>query len=558
MDRRTLFTTLLKRQQEETPMPMSPPTGGLTTYTGPWKSEQVTHLLRRAMFGPNQEQINWAIEKGLVATIDKLFEDLPLPEPPVNPDYKDDTKVPIGATWVNAPYNAARTGDEIGYRFLSLSSWTFGLILNEGISIREKLTLFWHNHLPINSVIDPKYLYRYGTILRSYALGNFRNLIKSITVDPSMLMFLNGNQNTKVAPNENYARELLELFTIGKGPLVAPGDYTNYTEQDVKEIARILSGWEDYGYGTTIPNSSGEIGTVYSDASHDKNIKKLSHRFDGQEVSDRGAQEYKYLIDIIFKKSETARFICRRLYKWFVFHEITPEVESTVIQPMAQILITSNYEIKPALKALLQSEHFFEEKFRGAIIKNPIELIMSIYKPLKIKISEDLKIKYFSWYHLFKMSTLMQMEYYNIPEVAGWRAYYVAPGYYRNWINASTLPIRNEFGTVAVTSGQYAYQAVGAPMQPDVLSLLNALNDPYNPTAVVEEFTNLLLPWPPAESQKMILKDYLLGGLPDFEWGVEYTNYRENPQNSQLASALTTKLKALLKAIVEMAAFQLG
>ena len=335
---------------------------GLETYSGPWTYQQAAHLLRRTTYGPNLARIQWAESQGLSATLDKLFEALPLPDPPVNAYYEDDPDVPVGATWINAPYTQSIFQDQSRYRFRSMKSWTLGLMWEEGISIREKMTLFWHNHFPVNEVEDTKYMYRYGNMLRTYALGNFRELTKAVTIDPAMLRFLNGSQNKKGSPNENYARELLELFTVGKGPLAGPGDYTNYNEHDIQEIARVLTGWRDYGLN--LASTDGDFGAEFVPSNHDTDPKVLSFHFNNAVINDMGDQEYAHLIDIIFEQDEVARFICRKLYRWFVFHEIDEDIEANVIQPMAQILLDHDFEIQPAVRALLESAHFYDPAHR--------------------------------------------------------------------------------------------------------------------------------------------------------------------------------------------------
>ena len=201
-----------------------------------------------------------------------MLKDKPLPDPPINTSYPEDPFVNLMDTWINAPYSSS-PGDELGHRDRSLSSWILKVVVDEGISVREKMTLFWHNHFPISSIEDPKFTYRYSNTLRTFALGNFRELTKAITVDPAMLIYLNGKQNTQERPNENYARELLELFTIGKGPLIAPGDYSNYTEQDVKELARILTGFKNYGFAEE--STDGTFGSRFEMHHHDTGTKQL-------------------------------------------------------------------------------------------------------------------------------------------------------------------------------------------------------------------------------------------------------------------------------------------
>lgn len=556
MDRRVALSTLLGRgPQKASSAPLAINTG-LAPYTGPWGYEQAAHLLRRSMFGPTAAQIKWAVEQGLDAVIDKLFEDLPQPEPPVNSYYPNDPNVPIGSTWVNAPYPAISMAEEIIYRHRSILSWGIGLMWEEGISAREKLTLFWHNHFPSNSQAEPKFLYRNNALLRSYAWGNFRELTKAVTIDPTMLIVLNGNKNSKLSPNENYARELLELFTIGKGPLAGPGDYTNYTEQDVREIARSLTGWRDFGF--TVESISGEIGSTFLPQIHDTGAKTLSARFGNTVINNMGDQEYAHVVDIIFQQPEVARFICRKLYQWYIYYEIDSEIESNVIEPMAQVLLDNEFEIKPALKALLSSEHFFDTKNIGIMIKHPLDLIMSTLKPMNVQHSQALDQKYNSWFRYYDLANLMQMTFCNIPEVAGWKAYYLAPLYYRNWINATTLPLRTKLTDTLSTYGYYPSQGNGELMRIDVLALVETIDNPMDPNSLVEELSLMLLPKELSDNQKAALKGILLPGLPDFEWTVEYGEYMQNPDDSGLASAVETKLRSLLKAMLSMPEFQLS
>ncbi|HMQ88033.1 MAG TPA: DUF1800 family protein, partial [Flavilitoribacter sp.] len=242
MDRRATLTRLFgltaaEPVAAETAMPaMAPVLLGLEPYQGPWNFEQASHILRRCTFGPTREMILEAVELGFDGTVAKLFEDLPAPAPPVNHTSDEDANVPLGETWIDAPYSV--TANLRAYRNQSLRAWTLKLMLEEGISLREKMTLFWHNHFAVSNVNDPKFLYRHVELLRNFAWGNFRELMKEITVDPTMLRFLNGNQNTRTAPNENYARELMELYTLGKGDLAGPGDYTTFTEDDVIQMAK--------------------------------------------------------------------------------------------------------------------------------------------------------------------------------------------------------------------------------------------------------------------------------------------------------------------------------
>lgn len=528
----------------------------LSPYSGPWTYTQAAHLLRRATFGPSNAQIKSVVAQGLEATLDQLFEELPMPAPPVNSYYSNDINVPIGNEWHDEIYIESDLGNQLTYRFRSLTAWTLGQIWQEGVHIREKMTLFWHNHFPVNAIEDPKFLYRYGTLLRQYALGNFRDLTKDITIDPAMLRYLNGNDNEKESPNENYARELLELFTVGKGPLAGPGDYTNYNENDVKEMARVLSGWRDQGL--TDFSGSG-VFSEFKLNEHDTGIKVLSFHFNNAIIPNLGKDEYKKLIDIIFEHPQTSRFICRELYRWFVFHEIDDEVENNVIKPMAQILVDNDYNIASAVRALLASEHFYDGKYMGLIIKNPIDFIMSVLKTLEVEYSTfPVDKQYASWYRIWGFASGMQMAYYEVPEVAGWQAYYREPLYYRNWLNASTLPIRMQRAEDLLVSGYFPFEANGDLMIVEPLKLLDSLDNPLDPNAVVEECVRLLFARPISAARKEALKEFLVQGLPDFEWTVEYQDYLANPGNSSVAGPVEAKIRNLLKAMFSMPDFSLS
>ena len=216
----------------------------LDAFSGTWSAKEARHLLKRTTFGVTQTLIEEAQSSGLSATIDKLFEVKPMPETPLKyePDGTgrnevNDPDVNYGETWVNAPPSpdlptSSEISKALNSRNRSLYAWSFLQMQNSGISIREKLTLFWHNHFVAENS-NPHRQYNYINLLRSNALGNFKELTKLVTLDANMLIYLNGNQNTDDAPNENYSRELLELFSIGKGKAVGNGDYTNYTEDDV-------------------------------------------------------------------------------------------------------------------------------------------------------------------------------------------------------------------------------------------------------------------------------------------------------------------------------------
>ena len=178
-------------------------------YSGEWTKVQVSHLLRRTTYGSSFEDIKKAAALTLDELLDVLLAEKVLPAEPVNYYYEDDPSVPIGASWVDKPF-ARNDNMIIASRRRSIAAWTLGNLLNGGIHIIEKLTLFWSNHFVTQASVlnDPNFIYYNNNLLRSRALGNFRNLVKSVTINPAMLRYLNGNQNTVVRPmkimHENY------------------------------------------------------------------------------------------------------------------------------------------------------------------------------------------------------------------------------------------------------------------------------------------------------------------------------------------------------------------
>ncbi|RLD21172.1 MAG: hypothetical protein DRI69_04805 [Bacteroidetes bacterium] len=525
----------------------SPIGGTLDPYTGSWDTEQAAHLLSRAMLGATKEQIELALEIGPEATVNMLLEDKPLPEPPINYFNEEDPFTPIGETWIDKPFQQELAGG----RYASLYAWTMGGMLDEGISARESLTLFWHNHFVTANINLPKAVYQYITLLRENALGNFKKLTELVTVNPSMLAYLNNSQNTKFAPNENYARELLELFTIGKGDLAGPGDYTTFTELDVKEVARVLTGWRIRFIADTGEMPEGFFNSFF----HDTDDKTLSHRFNEATIQSNGENEYLDLIDLIFEHEQASRFICRKLYRWFVYYKIDDTIEQTIIEPMAQILRDNDFDIKPVLQALFLSEHFYDENSLGCIIKNPIDFMLALIKQFSVSFPSNERQRYALWNGIFRFIELLQMTYYFPPSVAGWKAFYQEPAFNQLWINSVTLIIRQLFTDVMATAG---FESFDGRFRVDALAFTASMDNPLDPNDLIKGFAEVLFPNKLAQDQIDILKEILIPGLPDFEWTVEYQAYLDNPDNEEVRNGVDSRLRLLIRAMLARPEYHLS
>ncbi len=511
----------------------------LDLYSGPWTERQVVHLYHRAVYGASIGQIKKGVQQGLLAATDELFRDRPMPNPPINVNYATDPDVPIGETWVDKGTSA----NVNGYRNASLRAWSLKNIYNSEISIIEKMLIFWHNHFVTADINDPRLSYIYIQLLRSQALGNFKTLAEQITIDPAMLNYLNGRDNTNRAPNENYARELMELFTLGKGELAGPGDYTTFTEQDVKEIARALTGWIDTR--NILPISS-----EFRAGRHDTGTKTLSHRFGNITIANGGADEYKNVINIIFNRTEVATFLVTKLYRWFVNTEVTDTAYQEVILPLAEMLRKDQYVVKNVLKTLLSSNHFYEDCNVGVLIKDPITFVMNPTSTFEIDQPQEAVANERAFLGLYASTFSLQMGMYQCPAVAGWQPTYQSPVFGKLWLNSTTLPLRKkQTDFVATTSLTYSTNKVGL----DVFKILKEISDPSDANVVVTEFTNYTFPFPLEANQIAKVVELLIPS----NWKTIYSTYAADPQNTQKQLPVINRMRQMLMYVMRMPEFHL-
>ncbi|MBZ5497018.1 MAG: DUF1800 domain-containing protein [Acidobacteriia bacterium] len=523
---------------------------GLELYQGPWNTRTAAHLLCRAALGPTQSEIALAASASLDQIIATLLLDQAPPSPPIDPT--------TGQTWIGRVYDSASDSRYQGY----LKAWWMGLMATQGISLQEQMVLFWHNHFVSEyaTVLDSRYMYQQNTLLRQYALGNIKELVKAVSIDPAMLIYLNGYHNRgdgNNIPDENYARELQELFTIGKGPEVGPGDYTNYTEQDVKAAAHLLTGWSVNGYRST---QNPDISSYFDAARHDTKDKLFSAAYQNTRITGGtdGRAELDALVEMIFRQPETARFLCRKLYRWFVYYDIDAAAESNVITPLATIMFSNNYEVKPVLAALLHSAHFFDENNIGSLIKNPIDLLPGAMSTLDIAVPSA-KTQTSSYYTLMaslcNTASNLQMNLMDPPNVAGWPAYYQTPEYHRLWINTITLPARWAYTDSLVNGIRVGSVTIAV----DPLALATQVSNPADPNVLVSEIAGIVFPIQLTANQiSYLVSNVLIPGLPDYEWTAYWNTYIADPNNTQKRDPVVTRIKALLKFMMRMAEFELS
>jgi len=529
---------------------------GLETYSGNWDFQMAAHLLRRTTIGPTIEEINESVEDGLDKTIAKLLDESGSNiQPPINYQDEEDSEVPLGSTWINAE---RRVNDF--KRRNSYSAWRIEQILNKtkSISIRENMVLFWQNHFATEATVvnDARYTYYMHEKFRKNFLGDFKQLVKMVNIDPAMLIYLSGEYNVKDAPNENYARELFELFTIGKGPIDGEGSYTYYTEADIWEASKILTGWR------VKRNQRGEERQYFTEDRHDSSLKTFSQKFGKRTISPNGDKEHEDLIDLIFENDRVSEFICEKIYRWFVYYVINDEVSEKIIKPLAKTLRDNNYRIKPVIDQLLRSTHFYEVYIRGAVIKNPISFSLGFLRQFNLSGVEELDVyeKYYFWKARHSNISDQGQSILDHPNVAGWPAYYQEPLYHEYWITSVTLPIRTSHIKYYLSNnGVRASQTDNnVRVKANPLNLIETFDKPEDIVAIVERLCEWLLPVQNeiSEELKNDLVNSVVGNNSNI-WEDEYTDFINDPDEEKKES-LNKKLRSLLKEICLMPEYYLS
>ncbi|MDZ7936730.1 MAG: DUF1800 domain-containing protein [Emticicia sp.] len=526
--------------------------GGIDEYKGEWKIAQISHLLKRTMFGSSPDDIAYFQKKTLSETIDELLADPAPIEPPLNfydtATYKDPQGIKFGETWVNAIYGDGTVNSR---RRASYKDWWLIQMATQKRNIHEKIVLFWHNHFAteINEFNDARFAYLHNTVLRKYALGNFKEFVMQITLDPAMLRYLNGRLNTKNAPDENYARELQELFTVGKGI------DSKYTEDDVKAAARVLT-----GYGI----NNDRMVYTFNLNNHDTGDKKFSAFYNNTIIKGGNTaaaeRELDDMLTMIFAVEEVSKFICREFYQFFVYYDITPTVEKDIIEPLAKIFRDNKYEIKPVLEALFKSQHFFDANVYGAMIKSPLDLIIGTVREFNVAFPspKDFLQEYYNLFgELVRQGEIMQQNIGDPPNVAGWPAYYQAPMFYGIWTNSDTYPKRNQFTDTFVNSG---FAKNGRRIQLDVVAFAKKMPTPNDPNRLISDSLEILYEIPiSTELTQQLKKDILLSGQStDYYWTELWDTMISKPNDTNTRNMVTTRLRNLYKYILALPEYQLG
>lgn len=527
---------------------------GINPYTGQWTANEVIHLLKRTMFGAKKADVDYFASLTMSQAVDELINPTaPDPAPPVkeyvtttNLGTTPDGNILQGTTWIN---DINSDGTVQSQRRASYKKWWTGVMINQDRSIKEKLNFFWIDHFGNESgdVGNTNWIYKQHATIRQNCLGNFKQMVRDITVDIAMLRYLNGYLNTATAPDENYGRELQELFTLGKGP------DSKYTEQDVKEAAKVLTGWQING--TTYQ-------TVFNAGRHSTVNKQFSSFYNNTVITGRtgataGDLELNDMLNMIFAQSEVAKFIVRKFYRWFVYYEIDAATEANVITPLADIFRSNNYNIKPVLSALFKSEHFYDVLNQGCVIKTPADIVIGAMREFNVTMpaQTDWDTSYGHWNTLYNFMVNMGLSLHDPANVAGMPAYYQEPAFHEIWITTDSLPKRNQY-TDQMTNNGYARNSFR--MQFDFVAFAKTLSNPGNPNDLIEDALKYMyrINLSPQVKQQMKTQMLLSNQLYDYYWTNAWMAYIASPITANF-NIVNTRLKDLFRYIMNLSEYQL-
>lgn len=535
----------------------------LSPYTSELGVSKAKHLLRRSCFHYNKTLLYQISSLNVDQALDLLFSDNTISY--VQPYDPLPTESPHGY-WLESteyPPDMPNQGRKRGL----LSQWWFYNMVNRN-NIKDKLLFFLHTTFTISSgdIGASHYFYDHLRLLQYFSSGNLKELAKKITLDNAMLNYLDNTQNNANNPNENYAREFLELFTITKGEQIGEGDYSTYTEDDVIMAAKVFSGFKTKLDRTIIdPDTGIPMGRI-SVNQHDQSTKTFSHAFDNYQLAGGTDEntimsELHEFVDMIFDREATARAYVSKLYRFFVKSEWTAEDETNIINPLAQQLIDNNYEIVPVVRTLLSSQHFFDfgdddpnDEIIGSIIKSPLQLAASMIRNFEFIIpepSEDLGNYYkFSMYFLrnnyFPMSG---MELFTPETVAGHPAIYQSPDFDRHWFSSSTILARYRLTESLITgrnklgaNGQF-----GASID-SVNFIQNNITSPGNIQNLINDISELIYVNPIDQDRVSYFADLILDGFPDYYWAETWDTFINSGDDTIVKNKLDILIGAMLNA----------
>ncbi len=541
----------------------------LSPYSGPIGKRLAKHLLRRTTWNVTRARIDQFAALTAAEAADLLVAaQIPSMAQPVDPA--------DGLPWINP--QATTTTLDPALRFVVISWWLNEARLDQ--TIGSKMQFFWHQQFTASAVTQGHASgnwFDHLALLRQFAIGNVQVLAKKVISDNTMLRYLNNNENTKTNPNENFAREFFELFTIQKGEQIGPGDYSFYTEDDIVQAAKVFTGFRFAPRNQAIyldPETNLPRGRALINQ-HDTTNKTFSNHFGGKKITGATTAtamwtELDDFVKMIFDQEATAKSYVRRLYRFFVSRFIDSEIENDIITPLAADLKAGNYEIGPVLKKLFASQHFMDaddtkstDELVGGMIKSPLDTVLHTMTMFDIAVPDPISQGNAHYVGFWNRSVQSVMFGYagltfQIPaDVAGYPAYYQEPDFHRSWFNSATVICRYNIGQMFLTGSRVLATGNLGGVKLDLAKWLkntNTFTNVSDAQGLVAQFCEYLLPeMPDSDRMTYFLESVFSDGLPLADWTYEWDKYISTNNDTEV----TLWLNRLLTGIMYSPEFQL-
>lgn len=540
----------------------------LTPLQGPLGKRLAAHLLRRASYSISPQDIEAFASLTATQAVNQLFQDQALSFP----DGPEGWTV-SGPAFSKTRYRINQRELGVGGHNTYVSGWRYNEMIHTK-NARWKVVTWFSSLFVIALRIPDIVVFQYWLMLSNMAFEDLKSLAEKVSFDSAMSHYLNNNINTKDAPNENYAREFLELFTILKGENIALGNYTNYTESDISEAAKVFSGFYFNGSASHAVDPDTGIRRCFSNINtHTPGDKVFSSAFQNRTIT--GAvnsadmyREVKDFVGMVFDQEETARAYIRKMYLFFVADKISESAELNVIQPLATELKADGYRHIPILKKLLSSEHFYDkdnanegDEIIGAKIKPVWELMcqsVSIFNLDNKSVGDNKKLFHEDPYAFAKLADDMGLPVAGPNSVEGFAGYYKSPDYSKNWLTNNVLYPRFSMADVLLTGSvrnnpnRFPYQLDIVKWVKDTIDLPSGPGSPATPigasdaSRVVEMMMDYLLPEKPTGDRYDYFMSRLLGGLSPINWYFSWKEYLEGAGDENVRVALERLVRAFL------------
>lgn len=561
----------------------------LAPYTGEFGDAQKKHLLKRTMVGYASRHLKDLEGLTMDEAVDKIMTPHEMGEP-INDyyfelsaeEYKEkygNEDVGPGEPFISRPY--VELGNQLerfgGERQRAIDQWLYRSMLQQPTSIAWKFYIFFHNLTPVNveSSHGHKTQYIYHRLMFEAPFRSYKEFIYDLTLNPSMLFYLNLQLSRKETPDENYAREVQELFTVGKRP------FSKFTEGDVQAAARLLVGW-GYEWRTHYEEGT-QVYTYFDENNHDTGDKQFSEFYGNKIIRGRegpaGAEELDEFIDMIFETDEVAIYLSRRLFQYFVYPILSDYVEENIIKPLADVMRSNNYNLSVTLKTLLKSEYFYSEELYNSMFKPPIDFSIGLHKEFEL-INGDLSYwnhdqqkEYLSRFpedkpffndkffdptyrmtriqdHIGWSSSQQGMHLMNPPSVSGWPAYYQEPVYDMFWFNSVTIKSKKNITDSMPRWGMWMDDNVN--LRFDLLSFINSFDSPEDINSFSQEITDRFLGAPIPQKSLERIKKMVLGDQLNESYWTEAVNQFKSSQTRYNYQNLFNKVGEFLSLVFQL------